>query len=103
MSFMFKVSKLSMMFVLSSLVTTWSISAMPVNPGAYVQGAKSSLAVSSSQQAARIVKSKYGGKILKVQRTKVNGNTGYKVKVLKNNGHVITVSVDAVSGRISGR
>jgi hypothetical protein len=108
MSFMSKVSKLLMMFVLSSLVTTWSVSAMPVYPGAYVQGAyfqgaKSSLAVSSSQQAARIVKSKYGGKILKVQRTKVNGNTGYKVKVLKNNGHVMTVSVDAVSGRISGR
>ncbi|MDT0604504.1 MULTISPECIES: PepSY domain-containing protein [Thalassotalea] len=106
MSSMTKVSKLLMISVLSSVVTTWSFSAMPVAAyhGAYIQGAKSSsLAISSSQQAARIVKSQFGGKILKVQRTKVNGNSGYKVKVLKNNGHVITVTVDAVSGRISGR
>ncbi|MDO6445904.1 PepSY domain-containing protein [Colwellia sp. 1_MG-2023] len=105
---MSKVSKLLMMIVLSSFVSTWSVSAMPVYHGEYVQGAafqgaKSSLAVNSSQQAARIVKSQFGGKILKVQRTKVNGNSGYRVKVLKNNGHVITVTVDAVSGRISGR
>ncbi len=58
--------------------------------------------VSNAQQAARKVKGKYGGKVLKVQRTKVNGNSGYKVKVLKDNGHVISVKVDARTGKVSG-
>ncbi|GLX80027.1 hypothetical protein tinsulaeT_33670 [Thalassotalea insulae] len=58
--------------------------------------------VSNAQQAARKVKGKYGGKVLKVQRTKVNGNSGYKVKVLRDNGHVISVKVDARTGKVSG-
>lgn len=59
--------------------------------------------VANSQQAARLVKARIGGKILKVQRIKVKGNLGYKVKVLTNNGHVMSVKVDAVSGKIVGR
>lgn len=106
MSNMFKVIKLLMIIVSSSAFTTWSLSAMPLlnASGTYFSGANNqSLAVSNSQQAARLVKAKYGGKILKVQRIKVNGHSGYRVKVLKDNGHVISVTVDAVSGRISGR
>lgn len=106
MSTLIKVIKLLMIIVLSSFFTTWTLSAMPLlnyglnYGGAYVNGASTkALAISNSQQAARLVKSQYGGKILKVQRTKV----GYKVKVLKDNGHVISVTVDAESGRISGR
>jgi len=57
--------------------------------------------VRSAQQAAKIVKNRYGGKVLKVQT--VNKGQGYRVRLLKKDGHVITVTVDAKSGRISGR
>jgi len=57
--------------------------------------------VRSAQQAAKIVKNRYGGKVLKVQT--VNKGQGYRVRLLKKNGHVVTVTVDAKSGRVSGR
>ena len=56
----------------------------------------------SQQQAAQKVKSRYGGKILKVQNSKVAGNAGYKVKLLKEDGHIISVLVDGQSGKIKG-
>lgn len=103
---LFKVLKLLIIIVLTSGFTSWSLSAMPLlnYSGTYFQGANSkSLVISNSQQAARLVKSRHGGKILKVQRTKVNGHVGYRVKVLKDSGHVISVAVDAETGRVSGR
>jgi len=52
--------------------------------------------VKSSSHAARIVKNRVGGKVLKV-----NGDgRSYRVKIIKNNGHIIHVTVDAKSGRI---
>jgi uncharacterized membrane protein YkoI len=57
----------------------------------------------SAQQAARIVKNKYGGKVLKVNRSGSKSNPSYRVKLLKKNGHVISVNVDGKSGRVSGR
>lgn len=71
------------------------------SPYLYIEQ-QQSFRVGNSQQAARLVKGKVGGKVLKVQRAKVKGNPGYKVKVLKNNGHVVSVKVDAKSGRVSG-
>ena len=68
---------------------------------AYFQG--SALKIKSPQQAAQIVKQRYGGKVLKVQRKQVNGNSGYRVKLLKANGQIVYVNVDAKTGRISGR
>ncbi|WP_257173179.1 PepSY domain-containing protein [Colwellia sp. M166] len=56
----------------------------------------------SPQQAARIVKNKFGGKVLKVSNSGAKNNPSYRVKLLKDNGHVISVNVDAKSGRISG-
>jgi len=56
----------------------------------------------SAQQAARIVKNKFGGKVLKVNSSGSKKNPSYRVKLLKDNGHVISVSVDAKSGRVSG-
>ena len=56
----------------------------------------------SAQQAARIVKSRFGGKVLKVSNSGSKSNPSYRVKLLKDNGHVISVLVDAQSGRISG-
>ncbi len=60
------------------------------------------LRITSAQQAARLVKSRFGGKVLKIQKKKVNGNPGYRVKLLKSDGHIVSVSVDAQSGRIVG-
>ena len=56
--------------------------------------------VNSSSQAARIAKSRTGGKVLKVNKS---GNSNYKVKVIKPNGHIISVTVDAKSGKVKGK
>ncbi|QUN05006.1 PepSY domain-containing protein [Shewanella yunxiaonensis] len=58
------------------------------------------LVVRSNNQAAQIVKSRYGGKVLKVESTRMNGDPGYRVKLLTENGRIIYVSVNAASGRI---
>ena len=50
----------------------------------------------SSAQAANIVRERMGGKILKVTRS---GN-GYRVKLVKPNGKISTVTVDGKTGRI---
>ncbi len=52
----------------------------------------------SSSQAASIVKSRYGGKILKVQ----SSSSGYRVKVLKSDGRILSVFVDGQTGRVKG-
>jgi len=54
--------------------------------------------VTSSKQAAQIVKKKYGGKVLKVNKQK--NNTGYKVKIVKPNGQVVSKKVNAKTGKI---
>ena len=56
------------------------------------------LRVSSSRQAAQMAKGRFGGKVLKVQKQK----SGYRVKLIKTDGHIISVYVDAKTGRISG-
>jgi len=58
---------------------------------------KTALKVRSSSQAAKIVKQRIGGKVLKVQG---NGKSGYKVKLMKKNGHIVSLKVDAKSGKI---
>jgi uncharacterized membrane protein YkoI len=54
--------------------------------------------VQNSSQAARIVRERVGGKILKVKH---NGRSGYKVKLIKDNGHIINVTVDAKTGKVN--
>ncbi|PKI14933.1 hypothetical protein CXF71_13860 [Colwellia sp. 12G3] len=54
--------------------------------------------VTSSKQAAKIVQKQYGGKVLKVNKQKNNG--GYKVKIVKPNGQVVSKKVDAKTGKI---
>jgi len=63
---------------------------------------KSTLRVYSAQQAAQLVKRRLGGKVLKVNKQTINGNSGYKVKLIKKNGYIVSVLVDAKSGRIIG-
>ncbi len=54
--------------------------------------------VTSSKQAAKLVQKKYGGKVLKVNKQK--NNSGYKVKIVKPNGQVVSKSVNAKTGKI---
>ncbi|GLX80614.1 PepSY domain-containing protein [Thalassotalea eurytherma] len=57
-------------------------------------------AVKSANQAAQIVKQRYGGKVLKVKSNKSKGSKVYKVKLIKGNGQVVNVSVYADTGRV---
>lgn len=52
----------------------------------------------SSQQAANVVKQRYGGRVLKVQ--KQAGKNAYKVKIVKPNGQVVSKRVNAKTGKI---
>jgi len=62
------------------------------------QSSNQQLKVKSAQQAASIVQSRYGGKVLKVQRSQSN----YRVKLIRQDGRIITVNVDAKTGKIRG-
>ena len=60
------------------------------------QGAKNEqrrLAVNSPDQAQR----QFQGKVLSVQ----SSGSGYRIKILNNDGQVFSVSVDAATGRVS--
>lgn len=61
------------------------------------QSAKN-LKVKNREQAAQMAKNRFGGKVLKVQKQK----SGYRVKLFKADGHIVSVYVDAKTGRISG-
>ncbi|WP_168427277.1 PepSY domain-containing protein [Candidatus Colwellia aromaticivorans] len=63
------------------------------------QTSKQQVRVKSTKQAAQLAQRRFGGKVLKVQSQK----SGYRVKLIKKDGHIISVFVDAKSGRISGR
>ena len=52
----------------------------------------------TAQQAASIVKRKYGGKVLKVSAS----GKGYRVKVIKADGRIVSVYVDGKTGKVRG-
>ena len=52
----------------------------------------------SSQQAAKLVKKRYGGTVLNVKKQK--NNSAYKVKIVKPNGQVVSKKVNAKTGKI---
>ena len=72
-----------------------TISTMKANQ----QSNKQQVRVQNAKQAAQLAQSRFGGKVLKVQSQK----SGYRVKLIKKDGHIISVYVDAKSGQISGR
>jgi uncharacterized membrane protein YkoI len=63
------------------------------------QNRKQQVKIKNDKQAAQQAQRRFGGKVLKVQSLQ----SGYKVKLIKKDGHIISVFVDAKSGRISGR
>jgi len=58
------------------------------------------LRVRSPEQAASMASGRYPGKVLKVGRSTVNGNPGYRIKMVTDDGKVFYVAVDAVSGEV---
>ncbi|WP_158078606.1 PepSY domain-containing protein [Microbulbifer mangrovi] len=69
-----------------------------VQPLATVRVQKRSI---SRDQAAAIVKKRYGGKILAISEVQRNGRSMYRVKGLSDKSQVYVVYVDKASGRIS--
>ena len=99
--------QLFILSVIASFMATPVFAALNVTPNSMMivkaKYAKSGNTKSmSAQQAARIVQNKFGGKVLKVNNNGSKSNPSYRVKLLKDNGHVISVNVDAKSGRVSG-
>ncbi len=104
----------NMKFVLSLVITLLIIftnlfSMQAVAQGSYLastnvvkvnqQSRKQQPRIKNANQAAQVAQSRFGGKVLKVQAKK----SGYQVKLIKQDGHIISIFVDAKSGRISGR
>jgi uncharacterized membrane protein YkoI len=97
-----------MKFALSLiLLFLFTLSVDAIAQGGFVSGASSSkhkkqdnaeFRVKSSKQAAKAAKGRFGGKVLKVQKQK----SGYRVKLIKTNGQIVSVYVDAKTGRIKG-
>jgi uncharacterized membrane protein YkoI len=94
--------KLVLPLIFIFLVT---LSVDAIAQGGFVSGASSSehkkksnaeFRIKSSKQAAKVAQSRYGGKVLKVQ----NKKSGYRVKLIKTNGHIVSVYVDAKTGKI---
>ncbi|TQV68265.1 peptidase M4 [Exilibacterium tricleocarpae] len=56
----------------------------------------------SQSRAAALVKQRFGGKVLKVQRKQSGDRLVYRVKLLQDSGRVRQVTVDARTGAIIG-
>ncbi len=94
-------------FVCFAIALLFSQSTLAYNQGSGVGVTKTTkssknntqLKIKSSQQAAQLAKSRFGGKVLKVSK---KGSAGFRVKLVKKDGHVISVYVDARTGQIRG-
>ncbi|ALO34207.1 hypothetical protein CMT41_05285 [Colwellia sp. MT41] len=78
-----------------SVLTLCASDAWSAEKQVHKQGNKK---VTSSKQAAKIVQKQYGGRVLKVNKQK--NNAGYRVKIVKPNGQVISKKVNAKTGKI---
>jgi uncharacterized membrane protein YkoI len=75
----------------------------PLAKAPYVQHTpynSAALKIANKEQAAALVKSRMGGKVLSVKAVK--GQQAYKVKLLKDDGHIVSVFVNAKTGKIQG-
>ncbi|MEY8200365.1 MAG: PepSY domain-containing protein [Colwellia sp.] len=75
--------------------TAFSTIAMAADRQAHAQKKQQTI---SSQQAAKLVKKRYGGTVLKVRKQK--NNRAYRVKIVKPNGQVVSKRVNAKTGKI---
>jgi uncharacterized membrane protein YkoI len=95
--------KFALRLIFLFLVT---LSVDAIAQGGFVSGASSSehkkksnaeLRIKSSKQAAKVAQSRFGGKVLKIEKKK----SGYRVKLIKN-GQIVSVYVDAKTGKLKG-
>lgn len=84
-----------LLFTLLISVFTLSTATLAANTQTNAQKKQQAI---SSQQAAKLVKKRYGGKVLNVKKQK--NNSAYKVKIVKPNGQVISKKVNAKTGKI---
>jgi hypothetical protein len=57
--------------------------------------------VTNARQAGQMVKSRYGGRVLSINTSNSGNGKGYRVKLVDKNGKVLTIFVDAASGRMT--
>ena len=83
----------------TSFLITFSANTVAQGSSSATKRGNQQVLVKSTNQAAQMAQGRYGGKVLKVQSQK----SGYRVKLIKKNGHIISVFVNANSGQISGQ
>ena len=90
-----------MKFIAAIIISFFVFSAtMPMANIAHAKQEKSQkLKVKSASSAAKLVKRKHGGKVLSAKA--VNNKTGYNVKLLKKDGNIVHVHVNAKTGKVS--
>ncbi|MGQ8367025.1 PepSY domain-containing protein [Glaciecola sp. 1036] len=54
----------------------------------------------SLREAVDLVQQRYPGKVLKASQTRIKDNTFYRIKVMTKQGRVVTLLVNADTGRI---
>jgi len=89
---------LPLVFIFFAALSTDALAQGRFVSSGYAAQSKHQLKVKSSKQAARIAKSRFGGKVLKVSKNK----SGFRVKLIKTNGQIISVSINAKTGKVKG-
>mgnify|MGYP001031184731 CR=1 FL=1 len=77
------------------LISSTSVSAFTMSQQA--------LKVKDRRQATQMIKANYSAKLVSVVSAKVNGNPGYKAKLLGSDGVVFYVLLDAKTGQMKRR
>lgn len=96
--FLFPLQEAAASNALSRVFEKATKSYLPVSKSKAVMKNRQELKVKNRKQAISLVKSRYQAKVLSVNTSKVNGNPGYKAKLLGNNGTVFYVYIDAKTG-----
>ncbi|WP_158514575.1 PepSY domain-containing protein [Microbulbifer aggregans] len=87
-------------FGVPSQASVWQPAADPVRSAPLQRWSPTQRGEVSRDQAAAIVKRRFGGKILAVSEVQKNGRSMYRVKGLSEKSQVYVVYVDKQSGRI---
>lgn len=103
-------SKFSKVTAICAAIAATPVYAAPLlKPQSYKVNTGATLSSSAAEHqmaithdhAARLAKKQIGGKVLNIRPTKVKGERGYKVKLLKKDGHVVSVFVNGKSGKVN--
>lgn len=88
-------------FLLMCLILLASVTLPPANAHGFANKQYDRpLVVKDKKHAARIVKDRFGGKVLKASKKVSNGLVTYRVKLLKKDGRIVTITVDGHTARV---